>query len=515
MAVVSLPTITSQLLAAAGIIGPNPWRTLICGQIGANGTAVTQVAYQEIQNLSTAQIISLFGSNSEMTNRILRHLSIMNGVVSVWAIGLSPAAYAIPATFSMVISGTATSAGTINLQLVDANNYSVQVQVNIGDTATVIATNIQAAIVALGTLQPFTIALVSSTINFTASDGGSLGNKYTIGYSGILPTGINITTGQFTGGATDPTNTAIFTNVSTTRFHSISWPWQTNYTTLNSFLAARNVINNAVLQGVGFIGYDDTEPNIHTALNGTVPVNSQNLVFMGNKLVAGVSQIITPPDWRVAEFLAIEALRMTSGAPISKYVVSTAPNDQYGGPSLASLPYFNTPLAMTNVSNAYNQFTQTEQNAAVVDGYTVIGVNQNNSQAIMGQVITTYKTNSQGQVDTSFKYLEYVRTGYLALELIFLTQKSDFAQTRLTSGDLVAGFSMANQASITAEMLGLYRSLANLVLLQAGKAAEQKFLNNLVVTLNMATGTVTESGILTIVTQLRTINQTFQLAFTI
>ena len=516
MAITSIPVITAQLLAANGLVGPNPFRTLICGQIGTDGSAISGAAYQELQNMTTAQIIALFGTKSEMTNRLIRHLSVMNGLVSVWAVGLTAGA-GTAATFAMAIVGTATQAGTITLKLIDAYNFTIQISVAVGDTAAVIAGNINTAILALGSLFPATTNVVSGTITFTANDVGTLGNKYTIGLVGQIPAGISaLPVGQFSSGATDPTLTNIFANVASTRFHSISWPWQTAFATVKNFLESRNVINNAFLHGIAFIGLDDTESNIHTALNGVTPVNSPNLVFMGNKAVGGVSQIITPSDWRAVEFMAIEALRMTQNAPISQYLSSTAPNDQYGGPALASLPLFNTPLAKTDIADPSLLFSQTEQNACVVDGFTVVGVNSSRSMMIMGTVVTTYKTNVQGQVDPSFKYLEYVRTGFMALEIVFNTQKSDYAQTRLTQGDLQAGFSMANQASITAELLGIYRTLSTTFpLLQAGKAAESNFLNKLIVSLNLATGTVTETGVFTIVTQLRTINQTFQLAYTL
>jgi len=525
MSATSNPVINSQLIAATATTGPNPFRILLTGQTGVTtigatygngtgGTAVSQTPYKEVQTLTNSQITGYFGTNSELTNRIFRTLTNLNGLVSVWVVPLSSALYATNATFSMPITGTATQAGTINLQLVDAYNYSIAVTVNIGDTASVVAGNIGTAISQLSSIMPFQTTVSGGTITFTATDPGTLGNKYTIGFTGTIPAGLTVPVGQFSGGTIDPSNTNIFTNVSSTRFHAISWPWQTNYTTLNSFLTARNVISNAFLQGIGYIGYDDTETNIHNALNGTSVVNSQNLVFMGNQQISGVSQIITPPDLRVAEFISILALRMTAGAPISQYIASTATSDQTGGPGLASLPLFNTPLQYTQVANSSNLFTGVQQASNIVDGYTTIGVNANGSSAIMGQVVTTYKTNTAGVVDPSFHYLEYVITGYTSLEIIYNQQKSDFAVSRLSGGNLIPNVSMANQQSIQNELLSIYNTLSNTYpLLAAGKAGVQLFLNNLNIVLNFSTGTVTESGILPLVTQLRTINQTFQINY--
>jgi hypothetical protein len=76
---------------------------------------------------------------------------------------------------------------------------------------------------------------------------------------------------------------------------------------------------------------------------------------------------------------------------------------------------------------------------------------------------------------------------------------------------------MANANSITGNCLRIYQILssADYTLLQAGRAAQKYFLNNLSVTTNLATGSVTISGQLPIVTQFRSAIITFQLSFSI
>jgi len=515
MATTSLPYISEQLLAASGLIGPNPWRVLICGQIGSTGTAVSGTPIQEVQNLSQTQINTYFGSNSDLTNRINRFLSIAGGWVSLWAVGLSSGVSSVAATFAQAITGTATEAGTISIIYGDALLYTVQVAVTIGDTYLTVANNILAAFNTM-TGQPMTAVNNSGTITYTATDTGTLGNKYGISVSGV-PAGLTVASGQFSGGSVDPTLTNIFANCGNKRFQTILWPWQTSYTALTSFLTPRNVINNALLQGEGFIGYDDTETNIHTALNGVTPVNNQNLVFFGNKQNTGVSAIMTPPDWRTAEIAAIEALRMTPDVPIGSYVTVSAPLDAVGGPGLASLNYAMTPLAKTSITDPNLLFTSTEQSSAVTDGYTVIGVNESASSMVLAETVTTYKFNAQGQSDTSFAYLNYIRTGYMCLDIFYNTLKADYAQFRLTSGDLVAGRAMTNVAQITGEFQRINKLLSgpDYCLTAAGKTAEQYFANNLSITANYATGIITASGKLTIVTQIRSINITFQLNFTV
>jgi hypothetical protein len=73
---------------------------------------------------------------------------------------------------------------------------------------------------------------------------------------------------------------------------------------------------------------------------------------------------------------------------------------------------------------------------------------------------------------------------------------------------------MANASSIQAELVSIYNTLANqYVLLAAGKAAVNSFINSLAINVNIQTGTITESGIFNLVVQLRQINQTFQISF--
>jgi phage tail sheath gpL-like len=516
MAYTSNPVITSTLLPAQVATGVSPIRMLICGQIGVGGGAVSGAVNQEVQNMTYAQINSLFGTNSELTGRINRAISISGGYVSIWVIGLSSAVSTVAAQYSMVISGTATAAYSIVLKLIDEQNYTITVTGNSGDTAATIAANINTAVAAL-TGFPASTSLNGGTIIFTARDTGSIPNKYAINVSGV-PTGITMSTiGQFTGGFGDPTLTSIFTNVPSTRFHSISWPWQTNYSTLYGYLNPRLVINNAVLQGLGYIGYDDTEANIHTALNGATPVNYSTVVFMGNRQVNGISYLVTPWDWRVAEFMAIEALRLTVNAPIGTYVTTTAPLDLLGGPALASLPLFNTPLPYTDIEIPDNLFSATEQANAITDGFSVIGVNSSVTSAITGQVVTTYKYNSQGAADPSFKYVEYIRTCYVALEFIFNSLKSAYAQMRLTQSQPVGGRAEVSVQGIFNYFVSLFQTLSGpgYVLVPTGKVAIVYFKSNLNITANYSTGTINVTGMLPIVTQVRAINMPFQMSFSI
>jgi phage tail sheath gpL-like len=521
MSFTSLPKITAQLLAASGLVAPEPYRILITGQTGTDGTATTLTAYQDVDIMTGSQVTGLFGTKSDLMNRIARVRAITNGLVSIWVIPVAAAA-GQAATADLVFAGTsATAAGTITIQCID-KSFTTTVSVAYGDTPATIATNCSNAL-AVFTSMPATPSVVTSTTcRLTANDVGTIPNKYMVKISGV-PAGITVNsttqtaTLQFASGATDPTLTTIFNTVSATRFHAVLFPWTSSSAIVDGFLAPRNVMNNAFLQGVGFIGVDDTEANLKTLVDGGTPLNSQNLIFMGNNMISSKSTIVTPPDWRCAEFVAIEGLRLTDGAPIGQYVTVNSSLDQFGGPALASLGLYNTPLSYTTVTAPELLFDETSQTQLTGYGYSIIGVNESKTMMITGQVVSTYKFNDKGQADPSFKYLEYIRTGYLALEIFFRTLKSAYSQFRLTEGDLVPGRAMTNKEQIGAEFTNIYNTLASqdYALIPAGTASQKYFFSNLNLVLDIADGIVTASGILPIVTQIREIDIAFRMSFSI
>jgi len=516
MSVTSLPRVTAQLLAAAGVVGAEPWRILLVGQIGTGGTATSGQYYADVESLTNTQIETLFGSASELTGRIKKARAVILGRSAIGVIALDESGTATNATLDIVVTGAATEDGILTFKAIDADEYTFNVSVTNTDAAATVAANIKTAYDALVGIPATSGAVAVATLPLTATDGGTIPNKFTVKCITEVA-GLTVTAGQFSGGTNDPVTTTIFDNVTSIRFHAISWPWENDFSELEDFLEARNVINNEFLHGVGFIGYDDTEANISTKVNGGIPLNSYDLIFMGNREITGEAVKVTPPDWRAAEFIAIEAMRQTDGVPIAQYVTTSAPRDVVGNAGLASLAYYNTPLALTDIADPNLLFTGQEQVNLKNDGYTIVGVNSSKTSAIMGEVVTTYKFDTLGNPDPSFKYLNYVRTGYLALEIFFATLKANNSQSRLTEGSLVDGRLIQNRKSIEAQYLAIYTRLSgqDFVLTQAGTDATNYFLDNLTLTLDYANGKVTSSGKLPIVTQIRDFVVTFQLSFTV
>lgn len=514
--VTSNPRVNVSLLPAAIVSAYNDRRSLICGQIGSSGTAVDGALNVDVHTLTTAQIKTLFGDDTFLTNQILAWINANGSYSPLDVIGKDPVA-GNAATGVVTFTGTATSDGTLYISFVDEEQYQVTVEVSNTDTADTVGTALATAIGNL-TDPVFSVANVSGVVTATAKDSGTLGNKYGIKVEGSVP-GITVALTAWSGGSGDPTLTSILDPISGIRYTGILWPeaWSANLSIPQTELETRFNASNTIMDGTVFCGLSDTYANIISTLSTE---NSKCTVRMGAPKLALSAHvgpaILKPADWVAAEFEGIRARRLTTDAPIADYIISTSGGlDAFGGPSLASLPYFNTPLSDTPVTASTYLFSATEQAALEDAGFTVYGVNSAQNYMIMGPVVTNWVTDAGGNPNDSFHYLNYVDTGSVCREIFYTTLKSVFAQSRLTEGDLIPQRSMANAESIKAELMRIYKVLSLQALTQSGREAESYFAQNTTVTVSLAERKATITGPLPIVTQLGTINYSLQLSFTI
>lgn len=283
-------------------------------------------------------------------------------------------------------------------------------------------------------------------------------------------------------------------------------------------LDARFNVSNNVLDGVGVMCIYDTFANLKTAGN---LLNSQSIVLLGIYKVDEADfkgqAILEMPTVIASEFAAVRALRLTHNANLALYVPGTTngARDSFGGPALASMPYFNTPFYELPISTLKHEFTDEEQTELNTTGISLLDNNTANNRVIAGEVVTTYKTDFGGNPDHTYKYLNAVDTASNIREYFFNNLKAKYAQTRLTQGDLVPNRNMANAESIKAYLVGLYTDLSgeNYVLTQAGEAARKFFIDNCTVEIDMEEGQVTIIMKTPIVVQLRSIIATMQIAF--
>jgi phage tail sheath gpL-like len=365
----------------------------------------------------------------------------------------------------------------------------------------------------------FSSGVSSGIYTATANDTGTNANHYGIKIEGVVP-GLVATIASFQTLATGtgaPTVTSTLDAIEGIRYTGVIWPedWVTPalITEFDSrFNASNAIMDGTIFQGKTAVYADD--------LAAGALLNSQVICLMGSALIDLADNkgpaVVRPADWVCCEFAGTRAKRLTPGASIADSIITTSGGlDAFGGPHTASLPYFNTPLKLTPTTPASNQWTGTEQLALEGAGFTTYGVNSAQNAMIMGPVVTTWLTDAGGNDNISFSYLNYVDTGSNCREIFYNTLKATYAQSRLTGGDLVAGFSMTNKEAVKAELLRIYRVLAGIALTQAGREAESFFAQNTTVTVDLANRLTTIDGPLPIVTQLGTINYSLQLSFTI
>lgn len=527
---ISLPNVNITLNSA-----PTPSvgerRVLICGQIGLTGgqapatIATTKVPVQNVHLLTVDAIGDYFGANSMLTATVVRFLDASGRQCPVDVMGISAGTGA--ATAAIVFSaGTAGNAGTLKINVISKTDYSVSVPVTVGMGFAALQTAIDTALDALvaSTDCPFTVATADGTTTITATDLGTIGGRYSISMEDI-PSGFTYTLTGFTNavGAAAPTLTTMFANIADVRYTGILFPrdWEGEITQAKTLLEGRWNVSNAIMDGIAVVGYSDTAANLVT--NKIDLLNSNVLVYVGNSTATSGSTTVKGncithyEDLIAAEILAYRDTRMTTGANIADIVSTTAPLDQVGGMSLASLPYFNTPLTyVPQPSDTAALFTDTQMAALEAAGYTVIGKNTRNTGMVQGFTVTTYKTNINGTSDTTFKYLNYVDTASVIREFIFNNLKADFAQVRLTNGPLRAGRAFTNAQLIRAAVKRYFELLSSSdiygALVQGGSDAQAFIDKYLVVTTNLTTRSALISAQVPIVTQLGTI--TFPITIT-
>ena len=506
----SNPKTTFTIVAANTVVENAEQKVLLVGQM-ISGTATPGALVTNIQNESSEN--DLFGRQSQLAEMV-RAFKRINPVSRLDAIPLADNGSGVAATAAVTFTGTATASGTLYVSVGSSVNHRYQLDVSSGNTAATLATNLTALITAdLSALM--SAAAVSGACNLTALNDGTIANSYTIKVEGLVE-GISVAITAPSAGATDPSVTSVFDVIDGLRYQTIVMPVQYGTSTLGTLLTSRFNVDNDVLDGIGVFTKIDTYANLVT-LGGTL--NNQSLIVLGNQTVSRTAlkggQIVEFDFCISAEFAAVRALRLTLDQNISQYVLGGESRDQFGGPALSTLPYFNTPFYNLPVIEQGDQFTSLEIDALNAAGISVLLNNIANNQLIAGQIVTTYKTDAGGNPDLSYKYLNYVDTISNIREYMFNNAKSDFRQARLTQGDLVPNRRMFNQAGIEAVFDGYYLALSgpDFVLVQAGEGAMQYFKENRSASIDLSQGQVTMNMVVPIVTQLREILATLKISF--
>jgi len=490
---------------------------LIIGQL-ANANANAGKLFKNMQLKTNAELDALFGARTDLRHKIKNFLK-NNRLSRLDVQTLEEDATGAPAVSTIVVAGTASADAELEVSVVSEKDFKRTLTISSGETNEQIATKISNAF-AVGVFPtiPVTSSVLTDTVSFTAVDKGTVGNYYSVKVKGVVP-GVTFTVNAFAAGANDPVYTSAIFPVA--RYTGVAIPqWlKASVDNITDVLDARFNSDNAIMDGVAFMALDDTVSNLNTFASGK---NSKALVLIGNgnapathpdpDTVVKGKAICHPTDWAVCEFTGIRARRLTAGAPIADFVTATG-LDNFGGPELASFPYFNTPMVGVPTTQADTLFINSEIIALETAGYSVIGVNTAESGMLMGSVSTTYKTDALGNEDATFKFLEFVDTGSVIREYIFNKMKADLAQMRLTDGAVIPGRNIQNKATIKGLFMGYIADLAEAVLVQAGKASQISEKTSILLSLKNRLVTITSE--IPIVTQIGTVNMVLVQKFSI
>ena len=513
MTTVAQPSTTVNITSAVTEVANEDQKLLFIGQKTSAGTATAGALVPSIQNDNSWD--TLFGEDS-MLAAMIRSARLLNDQSQFDAIALDDSGSGVDAAATITITGAPTETSTLAVTVGSQQNHTVTVNVTSGDSVTVIALAVVAAVNA-DPRMPVIASSAVGVVTLTAVNAGTYGNTLGIEVVGEVP-GIATAIVAMASGATDPVLTGVFDVVGNVRYQGIVWPYADDTSVVRTFLDARFNVVNDVLDGVAFTSKTDTLANLQNTYSA---LNSQSLVVIGDELtnetlLKGAPSVFEIPVVKVSEFAAIRALRLTAGSSITQFLAGEVGLDSFGGPALASRPYFNTPFPNIPVSVQGRGFTKSEVESLFDDGVSVMGNNTAANTIIMGEVVTTYKTDTAGNPDQAFKFLNFVDTASGAREYIVNNLNARFAQSRLTEGDLVPGRPMANAQLILSTLTEFYSTLSGpeFALTQSGEDARTAFTSNTSVTVDLSQGLVTIlMNSVPLVSQVRTFNATMRITF--
>ena len=512
MTIIRQPKVNVAIVPSSAEVQNTTQKILFVGQM-LTGTATAGALVENVANGGAED--ALFGARSQLAY-LIRANKRRNQQVQIDVIPLADAGAAVDATGEIEVTGTATAAGTLTVIVGSERYHKYSIAVASGATATAVGGLIEAAITA-DTKVPATAANVTGTVTITAANGGTFGNSIPIEVRGSVA-GLSTAVTGMASGATDPTLTSVFDVIGDNRYQAIVWPYPNATSEVRDLLDPRFNADGKILDGVAFTATNDTLSNLTTLADA---LNSESLVIFGGKQETETNyaggDVVEIPMVKAAVFAGYRGLRLdTDGYSISDLVITrNGALDSFGGPALASKPYFNTPFAQLLAVRPGRGFDDTEIETLHDSGVALVGNNPAGTAVVTGEVVTTYKTDSAGNPDITFKYLNYVDTASQAREYFYNNYRSRFAQSRLTEGDIIKGRDMANETVIRSYSKRLYQDLsgADFVLLESGETALLFFDENLVITLDKALGKATIQMTVPIVTQLREIAATLKIAF--
>lgn len=177
------------------------------GQYVVNGALAQPIVPDKLMSVPAVRNVDAwFGAGSPLAEALKIAFCTCPVGVRISVIPRLSAGGAVASVYTMTVAGPATTDGVVDLFLGDSKYSAIGVEVEAGDTATVIAAAIAAAIPAAF---PYTVTVVAGVITATSKVGGTIGNYLNpvYNYKGLsnhAPAGVTLTVVRTVTGATDP-----------------------------------------------------------------------------------------------------------------------------------------------------------------------------------------------------------------------------------------------------------------------------------------------------------------------
>lgn len=523
------PKIKATIISEGGNPALQSQRILIIGPKDENvgqGTGEASIIYENI-NLSSAY--TLFGKKSILSSAIKSMFDVLKqtggstNVPQIDAMCLFESVGSVASSSTVTFTGTATANGSITFYIGSYLNHKYTISFETGSTALDLATLLSGAING-DQYAPFSAALSSSgpseIVTITCVHKGEVGNKMT-----MIKTGENLgfscVTAGFSGGTLNPSTTNAFVNAQNIRYQHIVSPSQWGRKYINDFLFPRfNTNQNSIMDGESIICINDTFANAKTfAVSGDSVSNSQVMVTIGNKYINQTnfeSGAIPELDLVIgAQVGIINALRLTQNSNLNNFIIANliGTTDAIGGAALASLPLFNTRGLILPTINPEYEFTNEEIDEAEENCLTLLGNSPNRQYIQYGEMVTSYRYDTFGFPDTTFKYLNYIYTYSVIREFFRNTLISLYGQARLVNsgGSTGGGRSVASEETIRADLISIYTTLASndYLLTQGDIDSLNEFKTSILISRDQTNRGFNISMFVPIVGQLEQLNITF------
>lgn len=365
---------------AVRTLPPNEIKALIIAQRIAAGSVAALVPTSVF---SDADAAGYFG-NGSLAHLMARAAIKANNYLDLTVIALDDVLAGVAATGTVTITGPATAEGVIDLYV---GTKDVQVAVNNGDSATIIAAAVAAAVNALPDL-PVTAAAALGVVTLTAKNKGLCGNQIPLGYISTNISGVTVAIVAMANGAADPDIQAALTVVFGTQYDIIITPYN-NDTSLAELKTHLETVSNAIEQRPGIGVYAVT--GILAAATTLAGQLDEGRLLCAYHRYSSSTIIQSMPCELAAAMAATMAFEEDPARPLNTLaLIGIAP------------------------ANIADRLSRTEQENLLYNGVTPIEVGPGETVQIV-RAISTYTVDAQGVADislldiTTIRTLDYVR----------------------------------------------------------------------------------------------------------